>query len=124
MRAQRWAAGHELPHNGSLQEELQLELSNREKNLDFAKVYVVVTMIQEAFGLNGTAVGKLLDLYEAELHHQTYEPSFIQKMRGELQTARAQAAAAKAAAAAAKARAAMRAAAMEVTDDDLKPQRP
>jgi hypothetical protein len=120
-RAQHWARSAPLPQPGSFQDNLLIELSNREKNLDFARLYVVADLVRSSLGADDSRLAALLDLYEAELHHDTYDPSFIARKRAEIQ-ARTAAVRAKIAEVERKKReAAAVVEAMTVTEEDLKP---
>lgn len=119
--AQHWARHAPLPQPGTFEEELLAELAERQKNLQYARMYVLADLLAASGGVPSERVAALLDLFEAELHHDTYDPAFVARKRAEL-AARADAVRRQIAAVERQKReAAAAVAAMTVSDEDLKP---
>ncbi len=70
---------------GSLEEYVLFELSNRQKNLQFAQLYAIVVLLKDGLNVSSEKIEAVLDLYEAELHQDTYDPTFIEHKRLEIQ---------------------------------------
>jgi hypothetical protein len=81
MWAQHWAKGLQLPEAGTIQDEILQEVYERKKSLDFAKVFIFVTIMQQIHSLPLKFISELLELYEVELSQETYAPSYIQKTK-------------------------------------------
>ena len=81
MRAERWASGEPLPSPGTFQEEVVLALDRRQKNREFAQLYVHAKLMEVSFGLRPEFVDDLLSMFEMELYQTIYMPSKLREIR-------------------------------------------
>ena len=54
-----------------------IELSNREKNLRFTELFIMVKLL--GGDISKEVITKIFDLYESELYHENYDPSVMQQ---------------------------------------------